>query len=527
MMGARGGLADARIIAELESLLGKRPDKKNRAVRWSDLEALRKSIIKAGGAGTLDGVAPEGDGETIPSIPGSVGERLAERLRLAEREIEAAEREAGAAREAAQNAMSALANAGTVYRAANIVTLPDGSRTAGIEAFVWDDEGGGTGSAVLLHGDQVMAPGTLSANTLVAGFGNNLLQNTRFYDGMLHWFKGGNGEVTGAVREAGQSYAHPSFRTLMLFQNGTSSSEAFLEYLVQQEGTTTRIVGAPCQPEKWYGASVYLCPLRCAGVIEIRFFNAAGQLIDGAQRATSWADRASSSTIPDLWDRAFVKAQAPAGAAYVSIRVRKRGTNAGSPNSYLFIWKPMIEETHANATAPGAYASNETSMMTGDMIFSRSILGRHLTTEEAVITGKAQMGEAVVGSAQIEQLAVQTGNIAELAVETFKLADRSVSIQWSSNSDTLTINPAYPMELVVFALVQVRGAFNTYTSAYRLYRNDDRIDGAAFSVSPYTTPMINALSLTVPAGIHTFRHEYDGSQGDYTRFRTIVIGFYK
>lgn len=47
MMGARGGLGDARVIAELESLLGKRPDKKNRAVRWSDLEAFRKSIIKA------------------------------------------------------------------------------------------------------------------------------------------------------------------------------------------------------------------------------------------------------------------------------------------------------------------------------------------------------------------------------------------------------------------------------------------------------------------------------------------------
>lgn len=401
MMGARGGLGDARVIAELESLLGKRPDKKNRAVRWSDLEAFRKSIIKAGGAGTLDGVAPDGDGAVIPSVPGTTGERLAERLRLAEREIEAAEREAGAAREAAQNAMSALTNAGTVYRAANIVTLPDGSRTAGIEAFVWDDEGNGTGSAVLLHGDQVMAPGTLSANTLVAGFGNNLLQNTRFYDGMLHWFKGGNGEVTGAVREAGQSYAHPSFRTLMLYQNGTSSSESFIEYLVQQEGTTTRIVGAPCQPEKWYGASVYLCPLRCAGVIEIRFFDAAGQLIDGAQRATSWADRASSSTIPDLWDRAFVKAQAPAGAAYVSIRIRKRGTNAGSPNSYLFIWKPMVEETHAAATAPGAYASGETSLMTGDMIYSRTILGRHLIADEAVITGTAQMGRAVVGTLAI------------------------------------------------------------------------------------------------------------------------------
>lgn len=399
--GAGRGLGDARIVSEIESLLGKRPDTKNRAVRWSDLDAFRKSLIRSGGAGTLDGVAPEGDDAAIPSVPGSLGDRLARRLELAEQELDAAEEEARLARQGAENALSALENAGTIYRAANIVTLPDGSRTAGIEAYVWDDEGGGTGSALLLHGDQVVAAGTLSANTLVAGFGNNFLQNSRFYDGLLHWRKGGNAETTGAVREAGLNYAHPSFRTLMLHQTGPAAGESWFDYAVQQDGTTDRIPGAPCTPGKWYGVSAHLRALRTRGCLAIRFLDSSGAFISEGSARSPWVDPAGTPTFPDSWPRAFVKGQAPAGAAYVTFRAVHEGTEAGSPDSYLFIWKPMGEETHAAATAPGAYASGETSLMTGDMIYSRTLRGRHLVTDEAVITGTAQMGNAVVGALAI------------------------------------------------------------------------------------------------------------------------------
>lgn len=406
MSAAPRGLGEARLLAELESLLGKRPDKKNRAVRWSDLNAVRKSLINAGGAGTLDGAPSPGDEALPPAIPGTAGAQLIARLEQAKIEIDAAAQAAQAARDRAQNALSALENAGVIYRAANIVTLPDGSRTAGIEAYVWDDDGNGTGSALLLHGDEVMAPGTLSANILVAGFGNNLIQNSRFYDGLTHWRRGGNSEAALSVREAGSTWAHPSFRTLRLFQDGTTVDDGYIEFAPEQDGGLPRIVGAPCRAGTWYGASGHLSSHNCASYVQIRFYDVDGAFIPGSARASDNVVASGSSANPDLWPRAFVKAQAPAGACYVSVRFRKAGTDAGSATSQMFLWKPMIEETHEAATAPGAYASNETSMMTGDMIYSRTLAGRHLVIDDAIITGQAQMGDAVVNTLSIAGNAV-------------------------------------------------------------------------------------------------------------------------
>lgn len=397
------GLADQRLLADLESLLGKRPDKRNRAVRWSDLEALRKQLISAGGAGGMDGVPPEGSGPDagLPAIPGTIGERLIARLRQAEEEIDAAEAEAQAAQDTALNALSALERAGTIYRAANIVTLPDGSRTAGIEAFVWDDEGNGTGSALLLHGEQVIAPGTMYVNALVAGFGNNLAQNSRFYDSALHWQFITGAQTTGGVRQAGQAYAHPSYRTLELFQDGTAAEEATIIYSPDQEVGAPRIPGAPCEPGKWYGASGHLSAQRCIGRVQVRFLDANGALIPTAGASSLAATATGSAVNPDTWPRLFAKAQAPAGAVYVTFGAMKGGTIAGNPNSRLVLWKPQIEETHAAATVPAPYSSGDVSMITGDGIYGRTLRGRHLVSNEAIITGLTQMGAATVGNAQI------------------------------------------------------------------------------------------------------------------------------
>lgn len=524
MMGMKGGsagrgLGDSKIFAELESLLGKRPDSKNRAVRWSDLDALRKSMIKAGGAGTLDGVAPEGDDAAIPSVPGSLGDRLARRLELAERELDAAEEEARLARQGAQNALSALENAGTIYRAANIVTLPDGSRTAGMEAYVWDDEGGGTGSAMLLFGDQVMAPGTLSANTLVAGFGNNFLQNSRFYDGILHWRKGGNAETTGAVREAGLSFAHPSFRTLMLYQNGPAAGESWFDYAVQQDGTTTRIPGAPCTPGKWYGISAHLRALRTRGCLAIRFMDSSGALIPEGGARSPWVDPAGTPNFPDSWPRAFVKGQAPAGAAYLTFRAVHEGTEAGSPDSYLFIWKPMGEETHAAATAPGAYASGETSLMTGDMIYSRSIMGRHLTVDEAVITGTAQMGNAVVGT-----LAIGDNQVTIPASQTLGAAESGSNSWVVANSLSYTLPFAGAITVIWFGN-QGFDSLSRQSTGFRLVVNGDVVhsiggDGAARIETDYLS---FGRKVFLSAGTHTIAVQWWGAGGVTLYSRTLIV----
>ena len=411
----RSPLQDQRLLAEIQSLLGQRPDRKNRAVRWSEVTGLRNALIEAGGAGSLD--ADAGSGGPAAGGGGTGVDALVARLERAEREIDSAEAEAALARGGVQNVLARLEEGGNILRTGQIVTLPDGSESAGIEAFVWDDGVTGPGSAVLLHGDMVIAPGTMAAEKFVAGLGSNMLQNTRFYDGVTHWQSVTGPQTTFGVREAGLPYAHPSFRTLMLFQDGPDAGEASsIRFAQQADGGAPRIAGAPCEPGKWYGASAYLSAHRCAGRVQIVFFTAAGAPIPAATDVSADATSAGSSENPDLWPRLFVKGQAPPGAAYVSLWVSKSGTLAGGSNSYLFLWKPMVEKTHARAVTPAEYGSNETSFMTGDMIFSRTLMGRHLVTSEAVITGPAQIGTGIIGTAHIGNAQIRSAHIEDLTI---------------------------------------------------------------------------------------------------------------
>lgn len=396
-----GGITPA-MLAKLESLLGDRPDKDSRAIRWKDIDSLRASLIGAGGAGTLDGPPqpPEDGSGTLQPVTG--GAALIARLRRAEKEIDAAEESATAAMDRARNALSALDNAGTVLRTTNMVTLPDGSRAAGIEGIVWDAEGNGTGSLLMLHGAQVIAPGTLSANEFVAGFGNNLCQNSRFYDGATHWQGSAGAETVFSVRTPGQTFSHPSFSTLLMSQGGpNANATSTITYAPQQDGTTTRLKGAPAAAGKWYGASAHVRTASCDARVIIEFFDAAGGSLLTHQ--TAWTDCESGpNNDPDSWPRLFVKLLAPAGTRFVATHVQKRGTRAGASSSAMALWKPQIEETTAVSVQPAAYSSGEVGLFTGDMMFSRSIFGRHLTVSEAVITASIQIANATIRTAHID-----------------------------------------------------------------------------------------------------------------------------
>lgn len=62
-----------------------------------------------------------------------------------------------------------------------------------------------------------------------------------------------------------------------------------------------------------------------------------------------------------------MKALAPAGAAFVRPIFRKFGTLSGS-NSYLMLHKPMVAETHAQATEPAPWSPGGQTIISGDMV---------------------------------------------------------------------------------------------------------------------------------------------------------------
>ncbi len=121
----------------------------------------------------------------------------------------------------------------------------------------------------------------------------------------------------------------------------------------------------PVTPGQWYELSVYTSTHRCNGRIFLQWFDESGASI-----SAPWSDFGEDggpSTNPDAWQRRWMKALAPAGAAFVRPIFRKFGTLSGS-NSYLMLHKPMVAEAHAQATGPAPWSPGGQTIISGNMI---------------------------------------------------------------------------------------------------------------------------------------------------------------
>lgn len=385
-----------------------------------------------------------------------------------------------------RRAASAIANlSGSVARISNVVTVDGQPVGAGFEAVAFNQQGGTTGTLLKLIGDNIVAQGTLSAAKLVVFDPANLVPDNQFQSNEAWNLPRGPMRLVGAgpsFNSAGcvrftKAGSGPGFSPWIQSRpfSVKGNQDFHFEILATQITGTVNSIWARIH---W---------INSAGVVTI------ANLYAGGQKAGNHRETATR------------RAPSDAQQAIVEFIVNQDETN-GDVN---------IGDVVARALEPGSVLI-EQGGVTADLITAATVRALNGYFSD-LAAANVRIGSGEIGRAHIGQL----------AVDTLRLADRAVSVQWSSNSESLRINAAYPMELVIFCTVQVRGAFNTYTSTYRLFRNNTQIDSAAFSVSPYTTPMMNTLTLSVPAGITDFRHAYDGSSGDYSRFRTTVIGFYK
>lgn len=342
-----------------------------------------------------------GGGEVLAGVMAQVSQDYFTSVQTDEAIAEAEERVdvlyGGARTFVLQNATALSDLNGSVAKASLLASTDDGTAIAGFEIASWNTQGQGTGAAVKLHGD-VLAKGTMSAGAFVAGFGSNMLQNSRFYDGTLHWQALAGSEGTFARRNPGQSYAHASFASLSLYQDGTAAQVGEIRYAPQLNPLVIgeRSPGVSCKPGTIYNASGYLSAHRCRVRTRLIFWDAAGA-VTGPIYVSDWHGPAlGSSTHPDSWARIWVSAVAPAAAVWVTASYQKEGTQAGSADSWLFLWKPQLEETHSVKALPSLYTSGEAGYWTGDSFFSRSIAARAIDVDDLVVTGLATMNRAYV-----------------------------------------------------------------------------------------------------------------------------------
>ena len=69
--------------------------------------------------------------------------------------------------------------------------------------------------------------------------------------------------------------------------------------------------------------------------------------------------------------------------------------DAGSNDSWLFVHKPQLARSHANATQPAPYSPGGTTLITGDKVATGSVNADRMNTASFAATGLALFGGAV------------------------------------------------------------------------------------------------------------------------------------
>ncbi|MEO1160476.1 MAG: hypothetical protein AAFW74_08470, partial [Pseudomonadota bacterium] len=262
------------------------------------------------------------------------------------------------------------------------------TRISGIRATSYADPDGSSGALLELLGDNVIAPGSMSVGRLNVGLGGNLLSNTDFMAGTEGWefFADGNQGVQTSlvVRNPGQSWAGRDFPTIMLRQSGDGNTGVAYLWFRPEAVEGDVMPGYPCAPGEWFEASARLSTNRCDGVLYVQFYDTAGNSLSTSS-ASDVAGFQGDNENPALWPQYGVRHEAPANAAYVTVRIEKTATDTGS-NSFLFIHEPQLVKVHADANELTPYSRGGSTLITGNMIRTDAIEGRHIKTETLEVT---------------------------------------------------------------------------------------------------------------------------------------------
>ncbi len=302
-------------------------------------------------------------------------------------DIERAQYGAFAAREIAKNAFSAAVGAGANQEAFfGLEPMDAGGGRIGIQSTRLSNAVRGARDVVVLWGDQVIAPGTMSTNRLVVGLGTNEVPNSQFRKGITNYKIQGIGGVFAdaefRLRQAGENWSGATYPVMEIKQTGfaTDGYADLVFQMIREDGTSDNRM-APAQAGKWYDFRAIVGTHRCAGHLYVAWKDEDGNTLSYSGTPIADSDHGESED-PATWPEYWFKAQAPAGTSFRQMFIRKTGTtDTSGSSSYLFFLEPSSALTHADATAPVPYAPDGTTLIYGDEITTGAIRAEHLSAE--------------------------------------------------------------------------------------------------------------------------------------------------
>lgn len=285
-----------------------------------------------------------------------------------------------------------------------LIRAQAGGAVSLIDLIAADGSGGTPTSVARIAASTILLDGSVGTDQLAVGLGRNLLTNTDFSDVLSGWVKsystGVGGNASGIDLKAAGSWAGAYFPTMRVYQT-TADSDGYIDvehHPVMPNGYVAP--GVPVTPGDWIDVSAKVSIHRCVFELRIRFYDATGaHLAWSGLLATANAVQ-SSSTDPEQWPTYWGKMEVPSGAAYATIHLRKKATNAGQANSYLFVHKPQLAITVPNATSAVPFSPGGTTLISGGKIITRSLTAEHLAVG-AITAASAVLATASVGTLTI------------------------------------------------------------------------------------------------------------------------------
>lgn len=290
---------------------------------------------------------------------------------------------------------SAAASAGSIWLDGIVIRHRNGGELIVDGAITGDHVASQT-----LSSEHVLAGG-IAADRLAIGMGGNLIEDPVWatgLEGVGSWT--GNAAVGAEtlvdLRPPGQ-WAGVNFPTMMVFQDGTTIADYYL-YLKRVGAGYGNGQCFPVEPGQWYDGSAHLSTHRCGGQLQIRWRDGSGTDLGGPASVELSNNLAGSSGNPDAWARYGVRGQAPSGAVMGQVVLRKYGTNPGEANSYVFVHKPMLAQTHAHASASPPWSPGGQTTIAGDQIRTGAIRSANF------VSGVAGWSIDTVGNAEFNSL---------------------------------------------------------------------------------------------------------------------------
>lgn len=288
------------------------------------------------------------------------------------------------------NAVGWTSDAATAFSSDRIVlaTYRGGTDlTTDIGRTIIDGDWIKTGTIDAIH----LKAGSVVADALAVGRGQNWLPNSDLSAGLGHFYLTGPGVTAGvaSLSKRTDTYAPLGEGAVQVLQSDAVTDNATryidLNWVDPMNVGTSGYIYWACEAGKRYEFSAYILSHRCTGTLYIQWLDSAGVTLS----YSSLGSIGNQNTNPNFslagYTRYCCFGTAPAGAVRMRVFIRKNATNSGS-NSYFWVSRPMLGEAGPNQTEASPWANGATTVITPGNVATGTLQAIAATISTAWIT---------------------------------------------------------------------------------------------------------------------------------------------